>query len=79
MVKVGVLCTNQTPTLRPAMSDVVGMLEGRISVEAPIMNMTIVEGESSGADVELDAIVSTPPSAEATLPILLQRRNSAIF
>ncbi|KAK6932733.1 Malectin domain, partial [Dillenia turbinata] len=29
MVKVSVLCTNASPTLRPTMSEVVGMLEGR--------------------------------------------------
>ncbi|CAK7350354.1 unnamed protein product, partial [Dovyalis caffra] len=32
MVKVALLCTNASPTLRPTMSEVVGMLEGQMAV-----------------------------------------------
>lgn len=32
IVKVALLCTSATPSLRPIMSEVVGMLEGRISI-----------------------------------------------
>jgi hypothetical protein len=32
MVKVALLCTNASPTLRPTMSEVVSMLEGRMAV-----------------------------------------------
>ncbi|MCI26504.1 ATP-binding/protein serine/threonine kinase, partial [Trifolium medium] len=32
LVKVALLCTNPSPSLRPAMSEVVSMLEGRISI-----------------------------------------------
>uniref|UniRef100_A0A2P2MSZ7 non-specific serine/threonine protein kinase n=1 Tax=Rhizophora mucronata TaxID=61149 RepID=A0A2P2MSZ7_RHIMU len=32
MVKVGLLCTNASPTLRPTMSEVVSMLEGRMDI-----------------------------------------------
>lgn len=32
MVKVAVLCTNASPSLRPTMSEVVKMLEGEMSV-----------------------------------------------
>ncbi|KAK9936652.1 hypothetical protein M0R45_013481 [Rubus argutus] len=32
MIKVGLLCTNASPTLRPTMSEVVSMLEGRTEV-----------------------------------------------
>ena len=32
MVKVALMCTNASPTLRPAMSEVVSMLEGRMAV-----------------------------------------------
>ncbi|KAK8551449.1 hypothetical protein V6N12_040087 [Hibiscus sabdariffa] len=32
MIKVALLCTNATPSLRPTMSDVVGMLEGTITI-----------------------------------------------
>lgn len=33
MINVALLCTNVSPTLRPAMSSVVSMLEGRIVVQ----------------------------------------------
>ncbi|PON98513.1 Phosphorylase kinase, gamma catalytic subunit [Trema orientale] len=36
MLNLALLCTNQSPTLRPPMSAVVGMLEGKIPVRAPI-------------------------------------------
>lgn len=32
MVKVALLCTNASPSLRPTMSEVVNMLEGRMSI-----------------------------------------------
>ncbi|KAJ6292720.1 hypothetical protein OIU78_024825 [Salix suchowensis] len=32
MVKVALLCTNASPTLRPTMSEVVSMLEGRMAI-----------------------------------------------
>nr|GMD04436.1 probable LRR receptor-like serine/threonine-protein kinase RFK1 isoform X2 [Ipomoea batatas] len=32
IVKVGLLCTSATPSLRPTMSEVVGMLEGKIAI-----------------------------------------------
>ncbi|KAB1202734.1 hypothetical protein CJ030_MR8G002234 [Morella rubra] len=37
MLNMALLCTNPSPTLRPAMSSVVGMLEGKIPVQAPII------------------------------------------
>ncbi|KAL0546748.1 hypothetical protein IC582_016661 [Cucumis melo] len=45
MLNVALLCTNPSPTLRPAMSSVVSMLEGKIAVQAPIIKRT-----SSGQD-----------------------------
>lgn len=36
MVKVALLCTNASPSLRPAMSEVVSMLEGRITIPSVI-------------------------------------------
>ena len=32
MVKVALLCTNASPTIRPTMTEVVSMLEGRMAV-----------------------------------------------
>lgn len=45
MLNVALLCTNPSPTLRPTMSSVVSMLEGKIAVQAPIIKRT-----SSGQD-----------------------------
>jgi hypothetical protein len=42
MVKVALLCTNASPTLRPTMSEAVGMLEGRLAVPdtVPVLSYT---------------------------------------
>lgn len=40
MLNIALLCTNPSPTLRPAMSSVVSMLEGKIAVQAPIIKRT---------------------------------------
>ncbi|XP_038898936.1 probable LRR receptor-like serine/threonine-protein kinase At1g53440 isoform X2 [Benincasa hispida] len=37
MIHIALLCTNPSPTLRPSMSSVVRMLEGKIAVQAPII------------------------------------------
>ncbi|OMO86361.1 hypothetical protein CCACVL1_09617 [Corchorus capsularis] len=36
MVKIALLCTNASPSLRPTMSEVVGMLEGTMNVPEPV-------------------------------------------
>ncbi|KAF8391178.1 hypothetical protein HHK36_023479 [Tetracentron sinense] len=40
MLNMALLCTNSSPTLRPAMSAVVSMLEGQIPVQAPLVKRT---------------------------------------
>lgn len=37
MLNLALLCANPSPTLRPSMSSVVSMLEGKIPVQAPIV------------------------------------------
>lgn len=37
MLELALLCTNPSPTLRPSMSSVVSMLEGKIPIQAPII------------------------------------------
>ncbi|XAR68187.1 Non-specific serine/threonine protein kinase [Bertholletia excelsa] len=37
MLHVGLLCTNPSPTLRPSMSSVVSMLEGKSPIQAPVL------------------------------------------
>ncbi|XP_016472465.1 putative LRR receptor-like serine/threonine-protein kinase At1g53440 isoform X2 [Nicotiana tabacum] len=40
MINLGLLCTNPSPTLRPCMSSVVSMLEGKVPVQAPLVKRT---------------------------------------
>lgn len=37
MLNIALSCTNGSPSLRPSMSAVVGMLEGKIPVQAPLI------------------------------------------
>lgn len=37
MLQLALLCTNPSPTLRPCMSSVVSMLEGKTPIQAPII------------------------------------------
>ncbi|CAH1416315.1 unnamed protein product [Lactuca virosa] len=39
MIEIALLCTNESPTLRPIMSKVVNMLEGHTEIEEPTMNV----------------------------------------
>ncbi|XP_049398010.1 probable LRR receptor-like serine/threonine-protein kinase At1g53430 isoform X3 [Solanum stenotomum] len=40
MINLSLLCTNLSPTLRPSMSSVVSMLEGKVPLQAPIIKRT---------------------------------------
>ncbi|CAN8288110.1 unnamed protein product [Cochlearia groenlandica] len=46
MLNIALLCTNPSPTLRPPMSSVVSMLEGKIKVQPPLVKR---EADPSGA------------------------------
>ncbi|TYK27871.1 putative LRR receptor-like serine/threonine-protein kinase [Cucumis melo var. makuwa] len=46
MINIALLCTNPSPTLRPSMSSVVSMLEGKIAVQAPIIKRDAVDQEA---------------------------------
>jgi hypothetical protein len=41
MIKLTLLCTNASPSLRPAMSEVVSMLEGQTSIQEMILDPSI--------------------------------------
>ena len=41
MIKAALLCTNASPSLRPAMSEVVSMLEGQTSIQEMISDPSI--------------------------------------
>ncbi|KAF6173359.1 hypothetical protein GIB67_027054 [Kingdonia uniflora] len=46
MLNITLLCTNPSPTLRPSMSAVVSMLDGKIPVQAPLVNRHL-EGDKA--------------------------------
>ncbi|GKC32279.1 probable LRR receptor-like serine/threonine-protein kinase isoform X1, partial [Tanacetum coccineum] len=43
MMKIALLCTNQSPALRPTMSEVVNMLEGRTKIKETDVNLVTYE------------------------------------
>lgn len=45
MIKIALLCTNKSPALRPTMSEVVNMLDGRTKIKEPNMNVIMSEEE----------------------------------
>lgn len=45
MIKVALLCANSSPALRPTMSEVVSMLEGRTDVHEVTVNPSIYDDE----------------------------------
>ncbi|XP_055801646.1 probable LRR receptor-like serine/threonine-protein kinase At1g53430 isoform X3 [Solanum dulcamara] len=45
MINLSLLCTNPSPTLRPSMSSVVSMLEGKLPVQAPIIKRNTADDE----------------------------------
>ncbi|KAE7996359.1 hypothetical protein FH972_001090 [Carpinus fangiana] len=45
MIKVAILCTNSSSALRPTMSAVVSMLEGRTTVDEVIMDPSVYVDE----------------------------------
>lgn len=51
MIKIALLCTNATPSLRPTMSEVVSMLEGRKPTPEPVL-----EPNAHTEDVRFKAI-----------------------
>uniref|UniRef100_A0A7N0SY13 non-specific serine/threonine protein kinase n=1 Tax=Kalanchoe fedtschenkoi TaxID=63787 RepID=A0A7N0SY13_KALFE len=45
MLNLSLLCTNPSPSLRPAMSSVVKMLEGKAPIQAPVVKRTTFEDD----------------------------------
>ncbi|XP_060970768.1 probable LRR receptor-like serine/threonine-protein kinase At1g53440 [Cannabis sativa] len=46
MLHLALLCTNPSPTLRPPMSSVVSMLEGKIPVQAPLVKQSTMDQDA---------------------------------
>lgn len=64
MLNLALLCTNISPSLRPSMSSIVSMLEGKSAVQAPVINRGSVK-----PDMRFKALLqdsqSTPFSKDA--------------
>ncbi|KAK4794652.1 hypothetical protein SAY86_012646 [Trapa natans] len=43
MLNIALLCTNPSPTLRPSMSSVVGMLEGKVAIQVPLIKRSTMD------------------------------------
>ncbi|KAF8107794.1 hypothetical protein N665_0116s0001 [Sinapis alba] len=73
MIKVSLLCSNKSPTLRPTMSEVVKMLEGETEIEQIISDPGVYEdelrfkrsSEIGTSSLPSDYIVSIPLSCES--------------
>lgn len=46
VLNLALLCTNPSPTLRPSMSSVVSMVEGKIPVQAPIIKRGSIDQDA---------------------------------
>jgi hypothetical protein len=46
MLNLALLCTNPSPTLRPPMSSVVSMLEGKSPIQAPLIKRNSMEQDA---------------------------------
>ncbi|KAB5511969.1 hypothetical protein DKX38_028997 [Salix brachista] len=79
MINVALLCTNQSPALRPAMSIVVSMLEGKTDVEELVMDPSRLSDQAgyelasfNGSSSETKSLVKsfegpcTAPSSPST-------------
>ncbi|XVE63333.1 hypothetical protein DITRI_Ditri07aG0011800 [Diplodiscus trichospermus] len=53
MLSLAFLCTNPSPTLRPSMSSVVSMLEGKIPVQGPIVKRKDVNQDARPQEAQL--------------------------
>ncbi|CAL5336244.1 unnamed protein product [Camellia sinensis] len=77
MINIALLCTNVTPTIRPTMSSVVSMLEGRVVIEESVSDSTVFSHKMTPkgmmADLERshetdtnDSLVEMPLTASST-------------
>ncbi|XP_058103389.1 uncharacterized protein LOC131246946 [Magnolia sinica] len=72
MINVALLCTNASPVLRPAMSAVVSMLEGRSDIQDPIPNSSFssdylkLRSNSSGYQ-EFQSHITNPSSGQTLM------------
>ncbi|KAK3025478.1 hypothetical protein RJ639_041559 [Escallonia herrerae] len=71
MLNLALLCTNPSPTLRPSMSSVVSMLQGKIPVQAPL-----VKRRSMDEDLRFKAFERLTQDSQTQLSTYSQDRQA---
>ncbi|KAG2320646.1 hypothetical protein Bca52824_013859 [Brassica carinata] len=87
MIKVSLLCSNKSPTLRPTMSEVVKMLEGETEIEQIIADPGVYgdelrfkrSSEIGTSSLPSDYLVSIPSSCESTYDLYPLSPESIVF
>ncbi|KAI3879794.1 hypothetical protein MKX03_000413 [Papaver bracteatum] len=78
MLNIALLCTNRSPTLRPMMSTVVGMLKGRLPVQEPlaVCSLRTDDSRSSASEgISYDSQIHVSTSWQGSS--LLEMTNSS--
>ncbi|CAA6665665.1 unnamed protein product [Spirodela intermedia] len=83
MLNLALVCTNPSPTLRPAMSTVVSMLEGHTPIQVPTMKITRTESmelrfrsfEKLSQDGHSQAVSMDGPWADSSLSMQSSRED----
>ncbi|CAN6907940.1 unnamed protein product [Brassica oleracea var. botrytis] len=87
MIKVSLLCSNKSPTLRPTMSEVVKMLEGETEIEQIIADPGVYGdelrfkrfSEIGTSSLPSDYLVSIPSSCESAYDLYPLSPESTVF
>ncbi|KAF2533406.1 hypothetical protein F2Q70_00030511 [Brassica cretica] len=87
MIKVSLLCSNKSPTLRPTMSEVVKMLEGETEIEQIISDPGVYgdelrfkrSSEIGTSSLPSDYLVSIPSSCESAYDLYPLSPESTVF
>ncbi|XP_010499484.1 PREDICTED: probable LRR receptor-like serine/threonine-protein kinase At1g29720 isoform X3 [Camelina sativa] len=72
MIKVSLICSNKSPTLRPSMSEVVKMLEGETDIEQIISDPGVYGDDLrfNPSSLPSDGIMSIPSSSESAYDLI---------
>ncbi|XP_013718095.1 probable LRR receptor-like serine/threonine-protein kinase At1g29720 [Brassica napus] len=87
MIKISLLCSNKSPTLRPTMSEVVKMLEGETEIEQIIADPGVYGdelrfkrfSEIGTSSLPSDYLVSIPSSCESAYDLYPLSPESTVF
>ncbi|CAL5342054.1 hypothetical protein CsSME_00026550 [Camellia sinensis var. sinensis] len=73
MLNIALLCTNPSPTLRPSMSSVVSMLEGKSPIQAPL-----IKRNSPKEDMRFKAFERLPQDSQTHISTFSQNSQRSI-